>query len=71
MCLSVLRTLNPECMQLSRGEPPLLMPTTFRAAVRTPRLGYTNKINNNDNKNVNEDKFRIHKAFTKVVEIDS
>jgi len=58
-------------MQLSRGEPPLLMPTPFRAAVRTPRLGYTNKINNNDNKNMNEDKFRIHKAFTKVVETDS
>lgn len=49
----------------------MLMPTPFRAAVRTPRLGYTNKINNSDNKNMNEDTFRIHKAFAKVVETDS
>lgn len=47
------------------------MPIPFRAAVCTQRLGYTNKINNDDNKNMNEDKFRIHKAFTKVVETDS
>lgn len=47
------------------------MPIPFRAPVRTPRLGYTNKMNNNDNKNMNEYTFRIHKALTKVVETDS
>jgi len=56
---------------VKRESPALLMPKPFLAAVRTPRLGYTNKINNNDNKNTNEDTFKIHKALTKVVETDS
>jgi hypothetical protein len=56
---------------VKRESPPLLMPIPFRAPVRTPRLGYTNKMNNNDNKNMNEYTFRIHKALTKVVETDS